>query len=105
MYTSLAELCCASICKHETDDVTANLVVKSNQNDFYDEVQCNKCYDEAGCNSCYDKAGLNSCYNEAGLNNLLLTYHETGDEGVPVVRDCHRKTAEMSPQNCVPLVS
>ena len=28
-----------------------------------------------------------------------------GEQEVPVVRDCHRKTAEMSPHNCVPLVS
>ena len=56
-------------------NVTANLVVTSNQlgcnNDLYDEVCHNSFYDKAGFNSCHDKVGCNSCYDKAGRIGIL----------------------------------
>ena len=68
VYTFLAELCCASIYKHETD------------NEYYNKLGCNiTTYSvvnhrnsEAGLISCYNKDGCNSYYDEAGCIGILL---------------------------------
>ena len=68
-----AELRCASVYKHETDDKCNGQLDCSIQPTYL------KCITTAGRNSCYDKAGLTSSYNKAGRSSY---YNESGRIGI-----------------------